>query len=111
MYVNDEYFNKWMEKLYGAIREMGKDLKSFVNTNDVFDKDDKLLDNQDLCLTLNVSKRTFQRYRSDGILPYLKCGQKIQYRTADVREFVKAHCDHWQNKAFEKKHDENKGND
>jgi transcriptional antiterminator len=108
MYVSDDYFNKWMEKLYGTMRELSKDLKSFVNTNDVFDRDDKLLDNQDLCQTLNVSKRTLQRYRSDGMLPYLKYGQKIHYRTADVREFVKTHCDHWQNKAFENKFDESK---
>jgi hypothetical protein len=50
MYVNDNHFDSWMEKLFKTIKEMGKDLKSLVNTQDVLDEDDKLLDNQDLCL-------------------------------------------------------------
>jgi hypothetical protein len=76
MFVNDNHFDGWMEKLYGAVKEMGKDLKSLVHTNEVFDKDEKLLDNQDLCLMLHISPRTLQRYRSEGGLPFLKYGQK-----------------------------------
>jgi hypothetical protein len=36
-------------KTIGAVKEMNKDLKSLINTNEVFDKDEKPLDNQDLC--------------------------------------------------------------
>jgi hypothetical protein len=35
MYVNDNHFDGWIEKLFGAIREMGKDLKSLIHTNDI----------------------------------------------------------------------------
>ena len=38
-----------------------------------FRKDKKLriwLDNQDVCQLLNISKRTLQTYRNNGILPY-----------------------------------------
>lgn len=31
--------------------------------------EDDTMDNQDVCMLLHVSKRTLQRYRSDGLLP------------------------------------------
>jgi hypothetical protein len=88
MFVNNNYFETWMEGQSKKLSEIGKDLKSLVNTSDVFDKDEKLLDNQDLCLMFHVSKRTLQRYRSEGLLPFIKYGQKIYYKAADVKEFV-----------------------
>ena len=33
--------------------------------------EDDTMDNQDVCMLLHVSKRTLQRYRSDGLLPYV----------------------------------------
>jgi hypothetical protein len=103
MYVHDDYFATWMEKLSKKLNEMGKDLKSLINTNEVFDKDEKLLDNQDLCLMLHISPRTLQRYRSEGSLPFLKYGQKIYYKAADVREFIYSHGDYWDRKAIANK--------
>jgi hypothetical protein len=47
MYINGEHFDNWMEKLSKKLTEIGKDLKSLINTNGVFNKDEKLLDNQD----------------------------------------------------------------
>jgi hypothetical protein len=34
-------------------------------------------------------------------LPFLKCGQKIYYKTSDVRAFVYANGDYWSKKAFD----------
>jgi hypothetical protein len=92
-----------MEKLSKKLNEIGKDLKSFIHTNDVFDRDEKLLDNQDLCLMLHISPRTLQRYRSDGGLPFLKYGQKIYYKASDVKEFVYSHGDYWDRKDIAEK--------
>jgi hypothetical protein len=50
-----------------------------------------LLDNQDLCLMLHISKRTLQRYRSLGWLPFKRIDQKTYYLESDVREFIKKH--------------------
>jgi len=72
MYIDAESFEKWMERLSKKLSEIGKDLKSLINTNEIFDKDERLLDNQDLAFMLKCSYRTLQRYRSDGILPFLK---------------------------------------
>ena len=50
-----------------------------------------LLDNQDLCMLLKVSKRTLQRYRRTGKLRYHRIGQKTFYIEADVKEFIRLH--------------------
>ncbi|GHU57061.1 DNA-binding protein [Bacteroidia bacterium] len=101
MYVHDDFFTTWMEKLSKKLNEMGKDLKSLVQTKEIFENGEKPLDNQDLCLMLHISPRTLQRYRSEGLLPFFKHGQKIYYKTADVRAFVYKNGDHWDKKAFD----------
>jgi hypothetical protein len=92
-----------MEKLLKKMTEMGKDLKLLINTKDVFENDDKPLDNQEVSLLLHVSHRTLQRYRTEGLLPFIKLGQKIYYKTSDVREFVYKNGDHWDKKGFDEK--------
>ena len=44
----------------------------------------RLFDNQDLCMLLQISKRTLQRYRSVGALPYKTLGKKTYYSEEDV---------------------------
>lgn len=104
MYINNEDFEKWMEKLSKKLSEIGQDLKSLINTSEVFNEDEKLLDNQDLAFLLKVSKRTLQRYRASGKLPYFMIAHKTYYRTSDVREFVRSHMDFKTYQDFEKKH-------
>ena len=88
MYINNEDFVKWATLISQNQKETNSKLNSLINTNDVFDKDDKPLDNQDVSLMLNVSHRTLQRYRDNDLLPFFKIGQKVYYRTSDVRNFV-----------------------
>lgn len=61
MYINNEDFEKWMQKLSKKLSEIGQDLKSLINTKEVFDPDEKLLDNQDLAFLLKVSYRTLSK--------------------------------------------------
>lgn len=56
-----------------------------------FWKGGRLFDNQDLCIMLQVSKRSLQRYRSLGLLPYLMLRQKIYYKESDVVQFLTGH--------------------
>ena len=48
----------------------------------------KWLDNQDVCEILNISKRTLQTYRDNGILPYTQINRKISYKPEDVEAVV-----------------------
>jgi hypothetical protein len=54
---------------------------------------ERLMDNQDVCQMLNISKRTLQRYRSLGVLPYRMLYQKAFYKQSDVEAFMKNHFD------------------
>ena len=50
----------------------------------------KWLDNQDVCEILNISKRTLQTYRDNGILGYTQIGHKIYYRPEDIMNLLNA---------------------
>jgi hypothetical protein len=52
---------------------------------------ERLLDNQDLCFMLNVGRRTLQRFRASGVLPYKRINQKLYYQKSDVLKFIKEH--------------------
>ena len=48
----------------------------------------KWIDNQDVCQILNISKRTLQTYRNNGMLAYTQINHKIFYRPQDVEELI-----------------------
>ena len=93
MYIDNEDLDKWMERLSKKLSEIGQDLKSLINTDNVLDENDKILDNQDLAFLLKVSPRTLQRYRTDGKLPFFMISHKTYYRASDIRAFVQEHAD------------------
>ena len=47
---------------------------------------------EDLCLLLQVSKRSLQRYRSLGVLPYVMLRHKTYYKESEVLRFIATHC-------------------
>ena len=57
MYIDNENFEKWMEKLSKKLTVIRQDLKSLINTDTVLDDNEKILDNQDLAFLLKVSFR------------------------------------------------------
>lgn len=48
----------------------------------------KWLDNQDVCLILNISKRTLQTYRDNGTLPYSQVNHKMHYKPDDIEQVM-----------------------
>ena len=56
----------------------------------------RLFDNQDICLLLQISKRSLQRYRSIGALPYKILGKKTYYSEDDVLKFLSEHVKDFQ---------------
>ncbi len=63
------------EAVLNVINESGRDMMQTIPK-----LEDELLDNQDLCLMLHVSKRTLQRYRSSGMIPYRLLKRKPYYK-------------------------------
>ena len=101
MYIDNENFEKWMEKLSKKLSDIGKDLKSLINTDRVLDDNEKILDNQDLAFLLKVSFRTLQRYRVSGVLPFFTIGKKTYYRAGDIRSFIRERANFQSYKQFE----------
>lgn len=48
-------------------------------------------DNEQLCKYLNISTRTLQTYRDNGVIKYSQYGAKIWYRFQDVQSFLNKH--------------------
>ncbi|MBK5722011.1 helix-turn-helix domain-containing protein [Dysgonomonas sp. Marseille-P4677] len=92
MYLDNNDFVLWMEKLSKKLSDIGSDIKVMMATGDTFTNDDKLLDNQDMAFLLKVSYRTLQRYRNSGKLRYFLVRHKTFYRMADVKDFIQSYA-------------------
>lgn len=46
------------------------------------------LDNQDVCLLLNISPRTLQTYRDTGKISFSRINYKIYYKASDIEKFL-----------------------
>lgn len=87
MYIDQKYFDSWMQRLLSQVELLQRKVDKLGNNDNVI-SDEILLDNQDLCLLLKVSKRTLQRFRSSGKLPYKRIGKKTYYLESDVHKFI-----------------------
>lgn len=47
-------------------------------------KEEKWLDNQEVCLMLNISKHTLQTYKNKGLLLYCKLNRINYYKCSDI---------------------------
>ncbi len=90
--VDDEIFESNILGLAKLLKRIeGKIDKLTINSNTIMDE--RLFDNQDLCLYLKVSPRTLQRYRMDGLLPYQVIRKRNYYKESDVKLFVEKYFD------------------
>ncbi|KAA6321173.1 hypothetical protein EZS27_029147 [termite gut metagenome] len=90
MNVSKEDFEGWMNRIMERFDTLEGKTGEKEKVRSRIDGE-LLFDNQDLCLMLRVSRRTLQRYRTSGILPYKQTDQKIYYLESDVRKFVREH--------------------
>ena len=87
MHIDREQFKEYMEQILKQIELLH--LKTDKVLSQKKDDEIKLLDNQDLCQLLHVNKRTLQRYRSKGILKYVRIGGKTFYTTENINQLIK----------------------
>ena len=52
---------------------------------------DTFLDNQQFLQLMNISKRTAQSWRDDGIISFSQVGSKIYYQRSDVQNLLEKH--------------------
>ena len=53
-------------------------------------KEEKWLDNQEVCLMMGITKRTLQTYKDKGLLPFSKLNRKNYYKISDVQALLEA---------------------
>lgn len=96
--LTTKLFEQWMETILERLErqdEMLLALKAPEKREHMPDRI-RLFDNQDLCLLLQISKRSLQRYRSTGALPYKILGKKTYYSEDDVLKFLSEHVKDFQ---------------
>ncbi len=76
-------------KTFGQIKERLEDfsrqVKSLCGNNR---EKEKWLDNDEVCELLQISRRTLQSYRDNGILPYSQIGRKCYYKVPDIENLI-----------------------
>lgn len=110
MYLDEDNFEKWMQKLSKKLSEIGQDLKSLINTKEVFSEDETLLDKR-FSVPLESLKAHAPTVQVERKTPLFLVSHKTYYRTSDVREFVRTHMDFQTYQEFEKKHSKPKDED
>ncbi len=81
--IDSQIFQQLLEKISnieGKVMELksGKEIRL----------SEEWLDNQDVMMLLNVSKRTLQTYRDERMIPFSQVGNKIYYKAKDVEKFL-----------------------
>ncbi|MDL2257102.1 helix-turn-helix domain-containing protein [Bacteroidales bacterium OttesenSCG-928-I14] len=90
MYSDNDFtkwLQEWFERFLKRFDRLDGNLQDLSGRYNFLDGE-RLLDNQDLCQLLHVSKRTLQRYRSSGELLYETIYHKTYYRESDVEAFI-----------------------
>ena len=81
---NTSEFQQIMDKL----EEIGAMVEKLTAKRDSF-KSAELMDSTDMCNMLGVTKRTLDRYKQKGLLPYHKISGVTYYMPAEVQESLK----------------------
>ena len=88
MIVDNNDFKDWMQRIMKRFDRLDRSLEKMAMKEKLLEGE-RILDNQDVCQLLNVSKRTLQRYRSSEELPYQMLYHKTFYKESDVEAFIK----------------------
>lgn len=80
----EEMFRKIMER-FDHIDENFRVKKQGVHPLD----GDKLIDNQDMCQLLGITKRTLARYRQKKLVRYYAINGRVWYKASEVQQFLK----------------------
>ncbi|MFH1081433.1 MAG: helix-turn-helix domain-containing protein [Pseudomonadota bacterium] len=76
-------------KIFAEIRESLRRIEEHLNVPNNIERN--WLDPQQICQMLNISKRTLDSYRAQGIFPYSRIGGKVFYRLSDVEDYLNSH--------------------
>ena len=76
------------EAIKTDLQEIRKHVKKIVVPNEAF------IDNKQFTKLMNISFRTAQVWRDEGIVGFSQEGKKIYYRLSDIEKFLDDHHKH-----------------
>jgi hypothetical protein len=89
MFIDSSDFERWMERIMERFDSLESRLEKPEEQKEAPTVDgEKLFDNQDICFMFHICRRTLQRYRTLGWLPYLRIDQRVYYKESDVKNFI-----------------------
>ena len=72
---------------YQELLKRMDDIKATLNQKQK-DPSDIFVDNQEFLQLMNISKRTAQNWRDQGVISFSQVGSKIYYRMSDVQDLL-----------------------
>jgi hypothetical protein len=84
----EELFKVFIDRIMDRFEMLNEKIDRLTKRQNCLNGDE-LLDTQDLCLLLKASKRTLQRYRRNGVLPFHFLEGKVYYKQSDIHEFIR----------------------
>ena len=72
-----------------AFKEVIQKLEKIARFVKIYSDDDEWVDEHEICLYLNISKRTLQRLRKKQLLNYSMATGKPRYSISEVRRMLK----------------------
>ena len=84
---NDENRSEF-QQIMDKLEDIESMLKKMSVRKEGFNREE-LLDNGDICVLLGITKRTLQRYRQKGVIPYYMMKGKPYYKVEEVQECLK----------------------
>lgn len=79
-----------MDEIQMDLKELLKLTENAIHQYAPIFKEEKWLDNQEVCLMMNITKRTLQTYKNKGLLPFSRLHRKNYYKLSDVRALLQA---------------------
>ena len=88
MYIDKFWFEDMFRKMMERFDRI--DDKLDVKERKIHPLDgDELLDNQDMCQLLKISKRTLAGYRQKKLITYYILDGKAYYKASEIQDFLK----------------------
>jgi hypothetical protein len=88
MEIDKMEFAFWMKRIMERFDVLGEQLGMTRKHYTSIDGEE-LLDNQDVLQMLKIGRRSLQRYRTTGRLPYFIVSGKLYYKLSDVHAFIR----------------------
>ena len=88
MRIDDDIFESNIKGLARLLKRIDEKIDKLLVSENNGALEERLFDNQDLCLFLKISPRTLQRYRNLGLIPFKTICKRNYYKESDVNIFV-----------------------